>query len=227
VLFDLDGTLLDTFPGLLFSLKKTHAKYIGGAFNVNPNDIRETVSLGRDALVARALNISNPSEEACIYAEEVYSSIMLNQTNYFDGIKDVLSHLISIGLPFGIVTSKPKKLVFTLCDKNELLGRAAVIICPEDVKNKKPNPEPLIMACQRMNIDIDSVIYVGDSDLDIKAANSCNMASILALYGYLPKETDYLLLKPTYTIKDPLEMIAIINAIRSDYSSSNAKPWFK
>lgn len=228
VLFDLDGTLLDTFPAILNALKQAHLKYIGGTFSVPLEELRETVSLGLLALVEKTLGANHPLlEEACIETEYIYESIMLNQTNYFEGIQDVLSYLISINMRFGIVTSKPKKSVSVLCDKNELLRQTSVIICPEDVKNIKPNPEPLITACKRMGIEIDSAIYIGDSNLDIEAANKCKMPSILVLYGYLSNQTDPSILKPTYIANSPSEIITLIKSITSAHLSSNFSPCSK
>jgi phosphoglycolate phosphatase len=214
ILFDMDGTLLDTFPALAIAMEKAYKHYFPNKeYNVCLDKLRDAVSYGRDALTAVAFNRSNPPKEWGLYAEQVYSDIMLENTDYFDGIKNILLSLMDKNISYGIVTSKPYNLTSQLCGVLPLLQEAKVVICPEHVSRCKPHPEPLLLACEKSDSTLAESIYIGDSDSDIESAKACGMDSILVKYGYLYRGADISIISPTYIAEDVDELLRKINEL--------------
>jgi N-acetyl-D-muramate 6-phosphate phosphatase len=213
-LFDMDGTLLDTLPALEYSMIQTYKKYGNGEYRTNIDDLRGAVTYGRDALASVVFNTDNPDKKWGIYAEKVYNQTFLNNTNYFSGVEKILEYLITEKIKFGIVTSKPRYLTEQLCSTLELLSHSDIVICPEDVKHKKPDPEPLLLACSKLGVDVSEAIYVGDSDVDIESANNCKMNSIFVEYGYLPQSINVETLDFNYIANNTSDLFDIIKSLR-------------
>ena len=98
----------------------------------------------------------------------------------------LLAELEQHQIPWGIVTNKPRWLSEALLEALNLTERCAVLVCPDDVSKTKPDPEPMYLAAQQIQIDAKDCIYVGDHPRDIDAGRNAQMYTILAAYGYLP-----------------------------------------
>jgi len=98
----------------------------------------------------------------------------------------LLDELEARGIPWGIVTNKPRGLSKALLTALNLTERCAVLVCPEDVTRTKPDPEPMYLAARQINLPAEQIIYVGDHPRDIEAGRNAGMYTILAAYGYLP-----------------------------------------
>lgn len=98
----------------------------------------------------------------------------------------LLKQLEDKNIPWGIVTNKPRYLSELLLKALHLEQRCAVLVCPEDVTQTKPDPEPMFLAAKHLNIDATDIIYIGDHPRDIDAGRAAQMHTILAAYGYLP-----------------------------------------
>ncbi len=190
VLFDLDGTLIDTAPDFIRIIKElcTEASVIPPADEV----IRVQVSEGSKAMV-RALHpeLSDDSPELTGYRNEFlrrYAENIAVHTTLFDGMDEVLRALEAKGIPWGIVTNKPRGLSALLLEAMHLSERCAVLVCPDDVRHTKPDPEPMYLAAKILDILPKDIVYVGDHPRDIDAGRAAGMQTILAAYGYLPPE---------------------------------------
>ncbi len=190
VLFDLDGTLIDTAPDFIRIIKELCVEA-----NVEPiadEQIRVQVSEGSKAMVRLFHpDLDDNSPELTHYRDEFlrrYATNIAVHTTLFDGMDAVLLDLESRQIPWGIVTNKPRSLSVALLDALDLTKRCAVLVCPDDVKNTKPDPEPMYLAANKIGITSEDIIYVGDHPRDIDAGRAAGMKTVLAAYGYLPPE---------------------------------------
>lgn len=190
VLFDLDGTLIDTaadFIRIIQDMCRAEQRTV-----VDANLIRTQVSEGARAMVKLVypeLEIDDPVFLAHRQRFlDVYGADIAVDTNLFEGMYPLLEALETKGIPWGIVTNKPRWLSEALLSALNLSKRCAVLVCPEDVKNTKPDPEPMYLAADQIQINAKDCIYVGDHPRDIDAGRNAGMSTILAAYGYLPLE---------------------------------------
>ena len=186
VLFDLDGTLIDTAPDM------------GGALNnllIEENlpplplaAIRPYVSQG--GLVLTRLGFAGQVAEAEIEALrqrflQHYRAIIADDSRLFDGLDRVLDELEARSIPWGVVTNKPEWLTHPLLEKLGLASRSAVVIGGDTLAQRKPHPQPLLEAAQRIGVDRRQCIYVGDDERDIVAGRAAGMKTLVAAYGYI------------------------------------------
>lgn len=192
VLFDLDGTLIDTAPDFIRIIKQMCAKR-----EISPptdEQIREQVSAGSRAMVSlmdKDANADDPIVQTKFaeFRQEFLAEYEANicvDTCLYAGIADLLQTFQKKSIPWGIVTNKPRGLSELLLQALNLTESCAVLVCPDDVTHPKPNPEPMLLASSTLNIANEEIIYIGDHPRDIQAGNVANMTSVLAKYGYLP-----------------------------------------
>lgn len=190
VLFDLDGTLIDTaadFIRIIQQMCRDEQREVVAA-----DLIRTQVSEGARAMVKLVypeLSVDDP-----IFLThrqrflDIYGQDIAVDTDLFEGMYPLLEHLEANQIPWGIVTNKPRWLSEALLVALNLTERCSVLVCPEDVSKTKPDPEPMYLAAQQIRIDAKDCIYVGDHPRDIDAGRNAEMYTILAAYGYLPLE---------------------------------------
>lgn len=189
VLFDLDGTLLDTAPDFAAVVNKMlqlHAKP-----QLDYSVIRPTVSMGSKAMLNLSFGIDESDsdfEKMRQHFLDLYSEHLAVYTKPFDGIIELLDWLDSKQLPWGIVTNKPRLYTKPLLEKLGLSKRSKVTVCPDDVTQTKPDPESLLLACRKLQCKTEQAIYIGDHRRDIEAGKNAKMRTIAAKYGYI--ETD-------------------------------------
>ena len=190
VLFDLDGTLIDTaadFIRIIQNMCRQKPYPI-----VDADVIRSQVSEGARAMVRLVypeLEVDDPIFIA--YRQkflDLYAEKIVVDTDLFPHMQTVLNTLEAHDIPWGIVTNKPRYLSELLLNELELTERCAVLVCPEDVTHTKPDPEPMYLAANQINIKAEDIIYVGDHPRDIDAGRAAHMYTILAAYGYLPMQ---------------------------------------
>ena len=212
ILFDLDGTLVDTAADFVLVLNSQRAKH-----NYPPlpsQIIRDTVSDGARALTRLAFG-GEPGqagfETKRLELLELYAEKAGDQAKLFDGMNDVLRHFEALSIPWGIVTNKPKRFTDILLDKLSLSSRSAITLCPDDVKNAKPDPESLFLACNRLHCRPENTFYVGDHERDIIAGKAANMKTIAAGYGYILDKRNVSGWQADYEIDHPSELISLFN----------------
>ncbi len=191
VLFDLDGTLVDTAPDLIPVVNGMRADRGLPALPEAP--IREQVSNGTAALLRLALGVgrADPAYPA-LHQEmlERYRAGIACHSRLFPGMEQVLERLAHWNLPWGVVTNKPGFLTRPLLDALGLLGDASSVISGDTTPFSKPRPEPLLAACEEAGSDPAAAVYVGDARRDIEAGRRAGMRTVLALFGYLPTDAD-------------------------------------
>ena len=209
VLFDLDGTLIDTAPDMGAALNNLLVEE-----NLAPiplDIIRPLVSQG--ALALTQLGFSRHVAECEIeplrlrYLDH-YRAIVANDSVLFDCFEKVLDTLENQGLPWGIVTNKPEWLTTPLLEQLALNQRAAVVICGDTLEQRKPHPLPLMVAAETIGIACQNCIYIGDDKRDIDAGRAANMKTLIAAYGYIKRDTNLDDWLAGGIISHPLELLS-------------------
>ena len=186
VLFDLDGTLVDSAPDLASAANALLQEH--GRPALPYERLRPMVGAGARGMVGVAFGLKpgdEPYEALKLRFLTLYAQRLLERTAVFDGIWHVLDRLEAHGLGWGIVTNKAHHLALALTQGLGLHARAGVLIGGDTTPHTKPHPEPLLEACRRMQIDPDTCAYVGDDLRDIQAGRAAGMATLAAGWGYL------------------------------------------
>lgn len=191
VLFDLDGTLLDTAPDLAYALNETLRAF--GQAPLPYETIRPVVSHGGIALIKLGFGLG-PEDEGYQprrqYLLDTYRANIARATRPFAGMNELLDTLERQGLNWGVVTNKPAWLTEPLLQELGLYERAAVVISGDTLNERKPHPAPMLLACERAGSRAHECLYVGDAKRDIEAGHNAGMATLVALFGYIGDEDD-------------------------------------
>lgn len=186
VLFDLDGTLVDSAPDLAAAADRMRARRGLPALALAQyrphasSGARGMLRIGFGADPDHALYESLRQE---FLAE--YAAGLLNLTVPFDGVVPLLDVLAQAGCPWGIVTNKAERFTQPMVAGLPMLGQAAAVVCGDTTPYAKPHPEPLLEAARRLGVDPGACIYVGDDERDIVAGRAAGMFTVAACYGYL------------------------------------------
>ncbi|MDA1371190.1 MAG: HAD-IA family hydrolase [Proteobacteria bacterium] len=187
VLFDLDGTLVDTAPDFIKVVNRLLAEH--SKPEIESKLIYQTVSDGARALVKLAFSISEEHADFNSLNQRLldlyYDQIQETEASLYPGMADLLTGLEEAAISWGIVTNKPVKYTRVLLEKLHLADRCKSMICPEHVTDRKPHPEPILLACQQLNCATERTVYIGDHIRDIQAAKNADVIAIAAAYGYL------------------------------------------
>ncbi|KRG72657.1 phosphoglycolate phosphatase [Stenotrophomonas terrae] len=184
VLFDLDGTLLDSAPDFVATANRMlQARGMG---EVSLEQLRPAVSKGSRAMLAVAFPQMGDAERHALVPEflEIYEALIGQYAQLFDGIETMLQALEQAGTTWGIVTNKPEYLARLILPQQGWQQRCAVLIGGDTLAERKPHPLPLQVAAQQINIGVAACVYVGDDERDILAARAAGMPSVAALWGY-------------------------------------------
>jgi len=218
ILFDLDGTLLDTAPDMALALNTLRQRHGLGELEYDP--IRMTVSHGARALVSLAFNITEGEPGFEDLKQEflaIYKENPAQHTIPFTGIEGLLDQLEHHLIPWGIVTNKPRTYAEPILDALDLANRCRSLICPDDVTKTKPDPEPLFLACQQLQCKPEHAIYVGDHIRDIEAGRNAGMITIAAAYGYIQSDDNIHNWQADFNVSHADEILALLlPALSSD-----------
>lgn len=189
VMFDLDGTLLDTAPDFVAVVNQL---LIENEYEELAEDvIRACVSNGSKALVKLAFQIEESHEQFNQLRErllELYTQHIAVFTKPFPGIEQLLEKLASHNIAWGIATNKPAAYTISLMEALDMQPPPAIVICPDHVQDSKPHPESLFMAAKEFGCAPEEIIYVGDHLRDIQCGQRAGSITIAAAYGYVGNE---------------------------------------
>ena len=188
VLFDLDGTLADTAPDLAHTLNTLLVEE--GRAALAYETIRPEVSHGAGALVRLGFGDVTDEEFERLRRRflALYAENLVRETRLFPGMNELLSELKRRGLNWGIVTNKPAFLTEPLMARLGLSWPPASIVSGDSTGNRKPHPEPMLLACTQAGSEPAQCLYVGDAERDIEAGRRAGMRTLVALFGYISKE---------------------------------------
>ena len=186
VLFDLDGTLIDTAPDMGGALNNLLREE--GRAPLPIEAIRPYVSQGGLVLTQLGFGDSVSAAEIEPLRQRFlqhYLAIIANDSRLFAGYDAILDDLEARLIPWGIVTNKPEWLTHPLLEQLGLSSRSAVVIGGDTLAERKPHPMPLQEAAARIGVDVRDCIYVGDDERDIVAGRAAQMKTLVAAYGYI------------------------------------------
>ncbi len=191
VIFDLDGTLVDTADEFVPAVQALRAEH--GLGEMDPDRIRASVSNGARALVSLGLDMPEHDpgfESNRLRLLELYSDLLGSLARPYPGIGDLLERLQQSGIGWGIATNKPRQYTEPLLERLDIQPPPGSVVCPDDVTDRKPHPESLYLNCRELGCAPHQAIYVGDHQRDIEAGRRAGMYTVAAAYGYIEPDDD-------------------------------------
>lgn len=191
VLFDLDGTLVDTAPDLANALNQALANH--GKPPLPFKEVRPSVSLGGAAMLQLGFGVRETDPGFAALRDEflgIYRNSLADHSRLFPGMEQTLAAIEDRGLPWGVVTNKPGWLTNPLMRRLELDERTRCIVSGDTLERRKPHPDPLLHACKMLRRAPEESLYVGDARRDIEAGRSAGTMTLVAAYGYLDSGDD-------------------------------------
>lgn len=211
VLFDLDGTLIDTAPDMAAALDilcdeehHTHLPF---------TEVRPVVSNGSVALITLAFG--NELEQQVLERLktrylEIYQDHLAVHSQLFDEMEELLRQLEQRNIKWGVVTNKPGWLTEPLMQALGLHQRASCIVSSDSTENRKPHPEPMYFACKLTDAQPEECVYVGDARRDIEAGRNAGMKTIIAEYGYIGDWENTNDWHADFSIKKPSQLLTLL-----------------
>jgi len=208
VLFDLDGTLIDTAPDMAAALEilcdeEQHPR-------LPYEEVRPVVSNGSVALVTLAFGKTLDTailERLKTRYLEIYQNHLAVHSRLFDEMDELLQQLEKNHIQWGVVTNKPGWLTEPLMQALNLHQRAACIVSSDSTKNRKPHPEPMFYACKLTGAQPEQCVYVGDARRDIEAGQNAGMKTVVAEYGYIDNSENTKDWQADHSIQSPSQLL--------------------
>ena len=190
IFFDLDGTLVDTAPDMVAALQELQRVH-----DVEPVPYslgRSHVSNGALGLLALAFpdEIISPESQLLCDFIDIYKEQVCVESGLFEGLAELLDELDGADIPWGVVTNKPEHLTSPIMATLGLADRSVITVSGDTLPYRKPDPAPLLHACQMADVEPDECIYVGDAIRDIEAGERAGMTTVAAAYGYIVEADD-------------------------------------
>ena len=211
ILFDLDGTLVDTAPDLGLALNIQRERH--GLSPLPQERIRPFASHGSKGLLSVGFGLTPEDRQFAEMREEylnLYDAVFTRSPRFFDGISATLLEIESRKIPWGIVTNKPRRFSAPLIQAMQLQERISCLVCGDDAVRPKPYPDTLLMACRITASDAENCMYVGDAERDIQAGRAAGMKTVVALFGYIDAQDKPAEWGADMMIAQPEELLALI-----------------
>ena len=210
VLFDLDGTLVDTAPDMVRVLLEMLSDHDEPPLPYEL--VRSYVSNGSLGLVRLGFPDTRDDRLRVLQAEylERYEADVCRDSTLFPGLADLLAALEHHERPWGVVTNKPERMTHSLLDALDLDERAACIVCGDTLPQRKPHPAPLLFGSEQAGVRPSDAIYIGDALRDIEAGRAAGMATVAVAYGYIVAGDDPGDWAADRIAQDPAELSRIV-----------------
>lgn len=186
VLFDLDGTLIDSAPDLAAAVDKMRTDR--GLSSLPYEGYRQMAGAGARGLLGVAFGMTPEHPEFGAMREEFfvnYERSLTERTRAFEGVEELLAQLLGRGLAWGVVTNKVMRFTAPLARQMELFATAGAVVGGDSTPHAKPHPAPLLEAARQLGLEPGHCLYVGDDQRDIVAGRAAGMPTVAATYGYL------------------------------------------
>ncbi len=211
VLFDLDGTLIDSAPDLGAAADQMRVQR--GMSSLPLEAYRPLCGTGARGMleVAFAIGPDHPDFESM--REEFfanYERCMTQRTHAFDGVRELIEALLARGLSWGVVTNKSQRFSMPLTSGMPLFASAGAIVSGDTTPYAKPHPAPLLEAARRIGLAPERCVYVGDDERDIIAGHAAGMQTVAATYGYLGTRADVVAWNAHAQINSPLALLQLL-----------------
>ena len=211
VLFDLDGTLIDSAPDMGAAADKMRLDR--GMPSLPQALYRPMVGTGARGMIGVAFGVTPEDPVFPALKQEFFSNYQscLTQNTYaFEGVESLIGHLRQRQLMWGVVTNKAERFSGPLTRSMPLFASAAVLISGDTTPHTKPHPEPLFEAARRLGLEPAHCLYVGDDERDIMAGKAAGMGTVAATYGYLGSRADTAQWGAHAAIKSPLALLQLL-----------------
>ena len=211
VLFDLDGTLIDSAPDLGAAADKMRVDR--GLPSLPVELYRPMAGAGARGMLGVAFGVTPEHPDFLNLREEFfvnYENCMTQRTYAFEGVVELIAQLTRRQLLWGVVTNKSKRFTDPLTAAMPLFASARAIVSGDTTPHAKPHPEPLLEAARRLDLDPRRCLYVGDDERDIVAGLAAGMGTVVATYGYLGHKTDISSWGAHATINFPVELLQLL-----------------
>lgn len=213
VLFDLDGTLIDSAPDLGAAADKMRTDR--GLPSLPLERYRPMAGSGARGMLGEAFGMTPDHPEFSMMREEFftnYESQMTVRTQIFDGVPEMVHQILRRNMAWGVVTNKAARFTEPLTRAIPLFLTAGAVVSGDTTAHSKPHPAPLLEAASRLGIQPEQCIYVGDDERDIVAGLAAGMGTVAASYGYLGAKSDPMAWGAHAAIKTPMELLKLLNS---------------
>jgi 2-phosphoglycolate phosphatase len=210
MLFDLDGTLLDSAPDLVGSLN--HVRQSERLSPLPVHEISRHASKGAVGLLKAGM----PATDELTFEEwrqrflTHYAEHSFRESTLFEGVEALLEALDGQRIPWGIVTNKIESLTFPIVEAAGLAGRIGCVVCGDTLSESKPHPAPVRLACSILGIAPADTIFVGDDVRDIQAGQAAGTRTAAVYYGYGSEELRGALVEDSFSVHHPADLLALI-----------------
>jgi 2-phosphoglycolate phosphatase len=211
VLFDLDGTLIDSAPDLGAAADKMRTDR--GLDSLPLLQYRPLAGAGARGMIAVAFGLTPENSGYEALREEFfanYESCLTERTYVFEGVAELVDRIGQGGLKWGVVTNKSARFTLPLTNTMALFNSAQTIISGDTTPHAKPHPAPLIEAARQLGVAAGRCVYVGDDERDIVAGRAAGMPTVAAAYGYLGSAADTEGWNADFTISAPLALLKLL-----------------
>lgn len=211
VLFDLDGTLIDSAPDLGAAADQMRLERDLPSLPLDR--YRPMAGAGARGMLGVAFGITPDHEDFPALREEFfrnYEQRMTRDTFAFDGVAELLVRLRELGFAWGVVTNKSMRFTGPLTQAMPLFATAGAIVGGDSTPHSKPHPAPLFEAARQLGLPPQQCVYVGDDERDVAAGRAAGMPTVAATYGYLGGTPDVDRWNPDARISSPLALLALL-----------------
>ena len=211
VLFDLDGTLIDSAPDL--GAAADQMRLDRGLASLPLDLYRPMAGAGARGMLGVAFNVGVDDPAFDALREEFFSNYercLTQRTTAFDGVAELIAELGERQLPWGVVTNKSSRFTEPLTRAMPLFASARVVVSGDTTAHAKPHPEPLYEAARRLGVDAAQCLYVGDDERDVVAGLAAGMKTVAATYGYLGNKTEVQAWGAHAEINSPLALLQLL-----------------
>jgi 2-phosphoglycolate phosphatase len=211
VLFDLDGTLIDSAPDLGAAADKMRTDR--GLASLPLSDYRPLAGTGARGMIGMAFGLTPEDDGFDVLREEFftnYEACMSERTYAFDGVAELIARIDLADLKWGVVTNKLTRFTVPLTRRMPLFGTAQTIVSGDTMPHAKPHPAPLLEAARQLRVPPGRCVYVGDDERDIVAGRAAGMSTVAAAYGYLGPLVDTRGCNADATIVSPVSLLNLL-----------------
>jgi len=211
VLFDLDGTLIDSAPDLVAAADKMRTDR--GMSSLPYELYRPHAGAGARGMLKVAFDITPEHSNFMAMREEFFANYevaMTDRTYVFDGVDDLIGHLQLRQMPWGVVTNKMARFTDPLTAAMPLFATAQAIVSGDTMPHSKPHPEPLFEAARRLGLPPEVCLYVGDDERDIVAGRAAGMLTVAATYGYLGEKSNVSAWGADLSVDSPNKLLQLL-----------------
>jgi 2-phosphoglycolate phosphatase len=212
VLFDLDGTLIDSAPDLGAAADKMRTDR--GMSSLPLDTYRPMAGAGARGMLGIAFGMTPDHPDFPAMREEFfrnYESCMTQRTYVFEGVAQLIQSLVERDIPWGVVTNKSMRFTAPLTRGMPLFASAKAVVGGDSTPHPKPHPAPLLEAARQVGVKPIECLYVGDDVRDVQAGKAAGMPTVAALYGYLGSQGDVASWGADERIESPLALLQLLN----------------